>query len=164
MEKAMERVNRIIRHPVWREALAQIEALEEGRVFCRHDLDHFLHVARLAYIENLEQNLGIAKELIYSAALLHDIGRGLPYTEGVGHEAAGCAKAPDILRACGFSAEEVAAVTEAISAHRQPDTAGRRDLAGVLYRADKASRNCFACAAEPLCNWSEEKKNREVKG
>ena len=160
----MERVNRIIRHPMWRGALSQIEELEADRAFCRHDLDHFLHVARLAYIENLEQNLDISKELIYSAALLHDIGRGLQYTEGIDHEEASRAIGSSVLSQCGFGQGETEEILEAISAHREPDTAGRRDLAGVIYRADKLSRNCFACGAEPLCNWSYEKKNREVKG
>ena len=37
------------------------------------------------------------------------------------------------------------------------------DLAGILYRADKNSRNCFACKAEHECNWSREKKNTRIK-
>jgi len=52
----MERLNRILRHPLWKGALQQIEELESERIFCRHDLDHFLHVARIAYIENLKKS------------------------------------------------------------------------------------------------------------
>ena len=37
-----------------------------------------------------------------------------------------------------------------------------RDLAGVLYRADKASRACFACQASSQCNWKAVKKNQEI--
>ena len=36
---------------------------------------HFLDVARLAWIAGLEQGLGLDKEIVYAAALLHDIGK-----------------------------------------------------------------------------------------
>ena len=55
--KHMKRVNRIIRHPLWQGAMAQIESMEETRVYCKHDLTHLLDTARLAYIENLEESL-----------------------------------------------------------------------------------------------------------
>ena len=158
----MHRVNRIVRHPLWQGAAAQIEKAETDRIFCGHDLDHFLHVARMAYIENLERHLRLSKELIYAAALLHDIGRGLEYEQGIPHDEASCALAETILTDCGFCQGEREAVVDAISAHRDPDTAGRDDLAGVLYRADKGSRPCFWCQAESLCNWKEDKKNKEL--
>ena len=75
----MTRVNRIRNHPLYRESLHNIEKLEQERIFCGHNAQHLLDTARLAYIENLERNLGISKEMIYAAALLHDIGRGLQY-------------------------------------------------------------------------------------
>ena len=53
----MKRVNRIIRHPLWQGAMAQIESMEETRVYCKHDLTHLLDTARLAYIENLEDEV-----------------------------------------------------------------------------------------------------------
>ena len=82
----MERVNQICRHPLWRESMDQIRSLERDRIFCKHDTAHLLDVARIAYLENLERQLGIAKAEIYAAALLHDIGRHLQYTEGIPHE------------------------------------------------------------------------------
>lgn len=159
----MERVNRIIRHPLWTGALLQIEELEKDRRFCRHDLDHFLHVARMAYIENLEQSLDIPKEHIYAAALLHDIGRGLQYEKGIPHDQASAALAQGILTDCGFGEEEKGAIIDAICAHRRPETAKGNDLPGLIYRADKKSRNCFHCPAEKECNWSREKKNTYIK-
>ena len=36
-------------------------------------------------------------------------------------------------------------------------------LERLLYESDKASRMCFACPAEAQCDWSEEKKNMEIK-
>lgn len=155
----MERVNRILRHPMWKGALAQIEELEKERPFCGHGADHLLHVARLAYIENLEQDRRISKELIYGAALLHDIGRGLQYTDGIPHEEAGYAMAPQILADCGFGGQEKDDILEAIRCHRDKGVAKEPSLRGLIYRADKKSRNCFACAAEAQCDWKKEKKN-----
>lgn len=159
----MERVNRIIRHPLWKGALQQIEGFEAERIFCRHDLDHFLHVARIAYIENLEQSLDLSKEVIYAAALLHDIGRGMQYEKGILHEEASAALARGILTDCGFCEMEIEMIIDAITAHRCPDAAKGYDLAGIFYRADKNSRNCFHCKAEAECNWSREKKNTYIK-
>lgn len=82
----MERVNQICKHPLWVESVKKIQALEQQRIFCRHNIPHFLDVARLSWIENLEQGLGISKELIYAAAMLHDIGRHLQYTEQIPHD------------------------------------------------------------------------------
>ena len=149
----MERVNAICRHQLWRDSVREIARLERDRQFCRHDLVHFLDVARLAYIENLERGLGIDKELIYAAALLHDIGRHLQYTQNIPHDRASAQLAEVILADCGFSQAERAEVENAILQH----------LAGLLYEADKASRACLFCPAEPECNWSPEKKNMTIK-
>lgn len=75
----MDRVNRIWRHPVYQEHYKKIQELESERIFCRHTPEHFLDVARLMYIYALEEHLELPKELIYAAALLHDIGRAQQY-------------------------------------------------------------------------------------
>ena len=75
---AMNRVNRIIRHPLWRTYVDEIERLEGERRFCRHGIDHLLHVARLAYLENLENGMQIGKEQIYAAVEVWNIQRGFP--------------------------------------------------------------------------------------
>ncbi|MBC5716791.1 HD domain-containing protein [Flintibacter faecis] len=159
----MERVNAICRHQLWRDSVREIARLERDRQFCRHDLVHFLDVARLAYIENLERGLGIDKELIYAAALLHDIGRHLQYTQNIPHDRASAQLAEVILADCGFSQAERAAVEDAILQHRGRQDRQREGLAGLLYEADKASRACLFCPAEPECNWSPEKKNMTIK-
>ena len=71
----MERVNRILNHPVFLEKLAKNQAAEADRRFCRHGMEHFLDVARIGMILNLQENLQIEQEWIYGAALLHDIGK-----------------------------------------------------------------------------------------
>lgn len=158
----MERVNRICSHPLWREALEEICSLEKDRIFCCHDTAHFLDVARIAYIENLEKDLNLPKEQIYAAALLHDIGRHLQYKEGVSHEAASAILAEGILVDCGFETGEKEQILQAIRLHREKETGERDDLAGLLYRADKKSRACGFCEANGQCNWPEEKKNQTV--
>lgn len=159
----MERIDRICRHPLWRESMAELRALERERVFCRHDEEHCLAVARLAYIEALETGLSVPVEQIYAAALLHDIGRCRQYRQGLPHELAGAGLAEGILADCGFQEEERERILAAILRHRAPETGARGDLAGLLCRADKASRSCLFCAARADCHWSEERKNLRLR-
>lgn len=155
----MERVNRIIRHPLWQSSMAAIHNLEKDRIFCGHDESHFMDVARLAYIESLRQNLEIPQEEIYAAALLHDIGRHLQYTKGVPHQEASAQIAAHILKDCDFLPGEQARILEAILSHRAQETSSQKNLAGLIYRADKKSRLCLFCLAQTECDWDEEKKN-----
>ncbi|MFQ9392946.1 MAG: HD domain-containing protein [Lachnospiraceae bacterium] len=78
-----------LKDPLYRTCLSKIALFERDRIFCGHDMAHFLDVARLAYIFNLEENLGIEKEEIYTAALLHDVGRFVQYEDGTPHQLAG---------------------------------------------------------------------------
>ncbi len=155
----MERVNQICSHPLWKDSLKKIQELEQDRIFCRHTIEHFLDVARIAYIETLEKDLHLSKEIIYAAALLHDIGRHLEYTQGIPHEEGSFQIAEAILKECGFEKEEQEKILSAIQAHRMQETGFADNLAGILYRADKKSRNCAFCAAFQECNWDREKKN-----
>ena len=155
----MERINRIIEHETYRRCLSDIKCLEKDRIFCGHDMGHFLDVARLAYILDLEEDIGIDRELIYAAALLHDIGRHLQYRQGIPHEQASVQLAAEILKDCGFSEEEVQQITEAIVQHRNANVREQRTLSGLLYRSDKLSRSCFSCSAERECDWEKQKKN-----
>ena len=61
----MERVNEILQDPLYRTCLSKIAFFERDRIFCGHDMAHFLDVARLAYLFNLEENLKLEKEEIY---------------------------------------------------------------------------------------------------
>ena len=56
----MPRIDAICAHPVWQESVKRIAALERERIFCGHDTAHFMDVARMAYIENLERGLGLS--------------------------------------------------------------------------------------------------------
>ncbi len=163
--RAVDRVDRIWRHETFRRHLAAIRERETDRKFGKHDLAHFLDVARIGEIMNLESGLGLDRELIYAAALLHDIGRDVEYDNGTEHDLAGAQIAPEILRDCGFDPRETEQIADAIRSHGDETVAGENSLRGVLYRADKASRACFACDADVRreCRWSEEKKNLKIR-
>lgn len=155
----MERVNKICSHPVWKKSMVELKELEKDRIFCKHGIEHLLDVARIAYIKNLESNYNIKKELIYTAALLHDLGRTLQYTQGIPHEKAAIPLVKEILEDCKFTKEEQEEVFSAISCHRVGESQDSGSLSELLYWADKQSRMCGFCKASEECNWSEEKKN-----
>ena len=162
MNTDMQRVNSICSHPLWKSCVSKIRDLERERIFCCHDTSHFLDVARIAWIENLEKGLSISREMIYAAAMLHDIGRHLQYMQGVPHDEGSASIASDILKDSGFDEKEQAEILSAIRMHRNPDAASRDDLAGIIYRADKKSRICAFCSASDKCNWPESKKNMKI--
>lgn len=156
----MDRVNQIWKHPLYQTELHKLQLLEADREFCRHTPEHFLDVARLAYIRALEENYSVSKELIYCTALLHDIGRARQYEDGTPHDEAGAVIAEQILKELGFSPEEIQAIVSAIRGHRAETN--QTILGQLIYRADKKSRDCFSCKAEPECYWSSAKKNMTI--
>ena len=158
----MEKIDKILKHKLFLEHLEANNTAEADRRFCRHNMVHFLDVARIGVIINLEEEMGISKDWIYAAALLHDLGKHLQYSDGIPHEKASGEIAPGILRECGFEEKEAAIIVEAILAHRDSKVREERNLKGLLYRADKASRACFACKAEGDCNWKAGKKNPTI--
>ena len=111
----MKNIDRIINHPLFIMSMKKIHDYEIDRVFCCHGIEHSLDVARVAYITN--QNLGFQKEMIYAAALLHDIGRWRQYEKNIPHEEAGAALAADILEDTAFSKEAIGQILAAIGSH-----------------------------------------------
>ena len=161
----MKRINAIITHPVYQAYYKRLEELEQNRPFCRHQMTHLMDVARIAYIRSLERGLPLDKEVIYAAAVLHDIGKSLQYEKKIPHEIASVEIAEKILCSLPpkvvFSAEEIRVILTAVRGHRML----REDaepLEQLLYENDKASRMCFSCPTEADCNWSREKKNMEI--
>ncbi|NDL66546.1 HD domain-containing protein [Anaerotalea alkaliphila] len=157
----MERVNRILRDPAFKEILDRIGELEADRIFCGHGLGHCMDVARIAQILNLEEGVGIEKELVYACGLVHDVGRSVEDRGGVPHAQAGVGVARALLERAGFLEEERKEILEAVAQHGNPEAAGRKDLSGLLYRADKLSRQCHLCRAARECDWPEGKKQKE---
>lgn len=158
----MKRINCILNHKKYQQYLAQNEKAEASRQFCLHDMGHFLDVARLAVILNKTEGYGQDKELIYAAALLHDIGRWMQYQDGTPHEQASEALSGEILTDCGFGGSEKRDILRAILDHRNGEVREAKTLSGLLYRADKLSRPCFACKVKNECNWKKENKNKEL--
>ena len=155
----MGRYRGILKHPFFTEYLEEVAQLEKDRIYCGHSLEHLLAVARIAYINVLEDKFPYEKDVVYAAALLHDIGRTVQYKSGIPHEVAAIEPSVQILKSCGYTEAEIADITEAISKHR--DRHGD-SLAAVLYKADKRSRNCYVCKAADTCNWPEEKRNNGI--
>lgn len=154
-----DRINRILQNEQYRMHLLHIDRHEADRIFCHHNMGHFLDVARIAMILNEKEQYGIEDEMIYAAALLHDIGRWQQYETGEDHALVSALLAPEILTACGFSENEQEQIVSAIATHRDKNVMQKHNLNGLLYRADKLSRPCFACQQQKACNWKGDKKN-----
>lgn len=154
------RINLILTHNNFKKYLSKNSEYEKHRKFCVHNLEHFLAVARIAYIIVLEKKLDIKKDIIYASALLHDIGRWQQYELGISHSEASSKLSIDILKDCKFRPNEIAAITEAIKNHRESNNAS--SLSYILYKSDKLSRNCFNCKAHNECNWNHHKKNLNI--
>ncbi len=157
----MDRINLIINNQKYLNHLKKNRKHEKKRIYCKHNLQHFLDVARIAYIYNLESGLNIEKDLIYATALLHDIGKWQQYESKIPHCSASALLSQEILEECGFVPEEIEKITSAILTHRSyPDSEAELNL--LIYRADKQSRRCFACKAYNNCDWPDEKKNKGI--
>ena len=85
----MKRLNAILCHPLYRRCYGRLEELQ---------MPHLLDVARIAYILNMEQDLGLEKEVIYAVSILHDIGKYAQYEDGTPHEQSGEKIASEIRR------------------------------------------------------------------
>ena len=137
----MYRLNEVVHHWIYQDYYGRIKRLEKERIFCCHQMTHLLDVARIAYIKNLEENLGFEKDVIYTAAVLHDIGKSFQYKWTIPHEVAGEKIAKEI--------------------HRRKHE-GMEPIEELFYDSDKRSRMCHSCPAQKQCNWTEEEKNMEI--
>jgi uncharacterized protein len=162
VEENMEQVNRILNNSLYLSCIKKIEELEQDRIYCKHNMEHFMDVARIAYIINLENNLLIDKKLIYATALLHDVGRHEQYLYQTPHEEAGSRISKKILEQCDFLEEEIEIIADAILSHRDRKVTEYMNLNGIIYKADKLSRPCFTCKANETCNWEITKKNMQI--
>ena len=143
----MERVNKIFNSTIYKDYLNRLEAYEEKREFCRHNLEHFLDMSRIAYMMVLEKNLQY-------------FGRVEQYEKGIGHHIASFNIAKEILKDIDFKEEEKTMILEAIINHRNCES---NDLNAIIYKSDKLSRACYKCKAAKECNWPLEKRNLEIK-
>ncbi len=134
----MERVHRLLADEEYRQSIKKLEKLEQDRIFCHHGIEHLLAVARIAWIENLEEKLGLEKEEIYLAALLHDLGRVDEYERGIPHHEAGKKRAEYFLRKLGAPKTQQKEILRAIGEHRTRNRTEDGARASVNRAADGA--------------------------
>lgn len=147
----MEIVDKILEHPKFIAYLKLNAEEEKQRKLCHHDLQHALDVARVAYIISMEKGLNVDKELIYIAALLHDIAKWKQYQENVDHALESAILAEEILSDIGVKELDAEMILEAIRSHRSKDQKTTA-LSEVLYSGDKACRLCTTCEDIKECN------------
>ncbi len=140
----MKNTERLLENERYKNYLKRLEAFESDRVFCRHNLEHFVSVARIAYIHALEKGLLnesgtlccdaekveisklgkesyrflISKDLIYFTSLLHDIGRVFEYEEGTPHDEASVEIAISFLDESTFNRAQEKLILDCIKEHR----------------------------------------------
>lgn len=157
----MKYVEKLLTETDYLKQMEQLEELEQERRFCRHGLNHVLDVARIAWIQVLEQELSYEKEDVYLTALLHDMGRIAEYQRGEAHHEAGVLEAQQYLDQIGYPNEKRTRILKAISEHREKKKLND-DFTNIIKTADNRSRNCYFCKANRVCKWSEERKNRTI--
>ena len=158
---SMPRVNQILQHKSYEDYSIRNKHAEEERIYCRHGSDHGLTVARIAYIYFLEEymqnenskltEVGLNKETIYAAGILHDIGRWVEYEKKEDHASAGARLATPILRDCGFTDLEIEKITIGILEHRLLPNRASSLLGRALALADDWSRDCKNCLSQDSC-------------
>lgn len=160
MIQEMERIQPLLHNPTYCDSIRKIETLEKQRIYCRHGLPHLLDVARIAALLAADRNAAYPRDVIYAAALLHDLGRLKQYTTGEPHAEAGVNMARELLQETAFTEQEQAEILDAVGRHQTgaaPDS-----LAQMIYEADEASRMCFTCPARDTCYWPEQRRNPTV--
>lgn len=157
----MRKCSKILKNAEFRGLLAKINEAEKNRIYCLHGIEHLMDVARAGYIINLENRLNIPKEIVYGAALMHDIGRWAQYEGTMEHHIASAEAAERILPQCGYTREETALISDAVRAHR--NTSEKIEtLSDVIAEADQKTRMCMLCSASDTCKWKEIEKNNDL--
>ncbi len=157
----MKRIDLILKHGLYVSIIKELFIAEKNRIYCKHDMEHLLNVARMMMLVNLEEKLGFDKEIIYASALLHDIGRLNQYKTKVKHALYGSELCKGILKDAGFTESEIDEISLAISTHSKM-SAETNKLGELLRCCDKKSRNCFICPSNESCDWDEGKKTRGI--
>jgi len=147
----VELVDKILEHPKFIKYLKLNAKEEEHRKLCHHDLQHALDVARVAYLISMEKGLEVDKEMIYTAALLHDIAKWKQYQEKVDHALESAILAEEILIDIGVKELDAEMILDAIRCHRTKFEK-TTSLSEVLYAGDKACRLCTECKSIKECN------------
>lgn len=159
----LKRVQLILQDELFIEYINRNTHEGQEHPFCKHDLAHMIDVARIAYILVLENhdleyfvqaaNLSgkmAAKEIIYTAGLLHDIGKWEEYDSGADHAAFGSQLVRDLLPRLNFNENEINIIARAVFEHRNINEE-MSFLGERLHRADNLSRVCSQCSDKQYC-------------
>lgn len=157
----LKNTNIVLNSDFIQNSLDNLKKLEDDRIYCRHNLTHFFDVARICYILCLENNIKINKDVIYTTAILHDLGREQQIKNNIPHEEASYNLALKSFEFTDFTTEEQELILSAIKHHRTK--MDDMSFPAIFAKADKLSRDCFNCKAYDECYWSIEKKNNEIK-
>lgn len=149
---SVPRVNRIIKHPLFKEYALKNAQAEEKRAYCNHGFDHGLAVARIAYIYlQEEEDKSLSKEVVYAAAVLHDLGRWREYETGENHALVGAELVKPILKESGFGPKEEEVIVQGIREHRLDPERELSLLGRALAYADDWARDCRSCTSQEAC-------------
>lgn len=177
----MKNSNKVLKHPIFIQFLQDIKAIEADRIYCHHELEHAMDVARLAWIYylegmaattvssgdkkcclNEESSLAELKDFIYTASLLHDIGRVAQYQTGVHHSISGLEPAKRIMEEIEIPSEWVPQILDIIAEHGNDPDQSEKNVGYYIAKADHDCRLCFSCSAYDSCKWTEDEKNNSI--
>lgn len=155
----LKNAEKIYNSDLYLKDLKILRDLEKKRKFCKHDIYHFLSLARIAVILYNERGIEISEDIVYTAALLHDIGRIDKYEKGIAHHKASAKRAEKFLSFTDFSDEEKDLIIKLIYNHRKESD---DPIFGIFHEADTLSRNCLCCPKREECDWSDKRKNHRL--
>ena len=139
--------NKILKNSKYKSYYKKLKHAEMDRIFCKHDIEHSIDMAKLCMFYCKKNNVPYNSDVIYSAALLHDIGRAI---QGGDHEKHSADIAMSILEEIQCSSSEIDQILSLISKHR--DFSQEINTVESLFAlADKKSRKCYECKAQDAC-------------
>ena len=165
MEAIFMKYHKILENMEYRYCLDKLDELEQDRIYCRHGLEHFYAVARITLMLAQEGGISVDEDVVYGAALLHDLGRYDINAEN--HEAVSCELARKILPDCEYNFDTIQQIVNIISNHRgrysiskiqELRRSKKLDLNECFRVADQISRRCFECKSSETCKWKDEEK------
>lgn len=159
----MKRIGLLLQDSLYNEYLQRNVLEEMEHQFCRHDINHLFAVAQMTFSLMLNNNDGeifleetgtdsqaAAKEVIYAAGLLHDIGKWKEYRDGEDSAACSARLSRAILPRALFTPDEIAIICRAIGEQR--NISKDMSLLGEkLYRGNNLARINSECRCNEEC-------------
>lgn len=151
--------NQLLSLPEYQSILSTLEKIESDRIFCRHNLSHFLDVARICKLILLENNIPASDDCIYLTSLLHDVGR---ISQNKNHKKASVDIAKNLLEKINYPIHDRKIILTAIAEHGFRGKHNPVNFTEAFSLADNISRACYHCSASQECYWPESRKNHNI--